>query len=78
MATAQKPKIVEQGLTYDDVLLIPAYSEILPRDVRLHSPFSRNIMLKTPVISAAMDTVTGSAMATQWRGKAESAAFIRT
>jgi len=59
MATAQKPKIVGEGLTYDDVLLIPAYSEVLPRDVQLESPFSRNIMLKTPVISAAMDTVTG-------------------
>ena len=63
MATAQKPKIVGEGLTYDDVLLIPAYSEVLPRNVQLESPFSRNIMLKTPVISAAMDTVTGSAMA---------------
>ena len=64
MATnSQKPKIVGEGLTYDDVLLIPAYSEVLPRDVQLTSNFSRNITLKTPVISAAMDTVTGSAMA---------------
>jgi IMP dehydrogenase len=64
MATnSQKPKIVGEGLTYDDVLLIPAYSEVLPRDVQLSSKFSRNITLKTPVISAAMDTVTGSAMA---------------
>ena len=64
MATnSQKPKIVGDGLTYDDVLLIPAYSEVLPRDVQLTSNFSRNIILKTPVISAAMDTVTGSAMA---------------
>jgi len=64
MATnSQKPKIVGEGLTYDDVLLIPAYSEVLPRDVQLTSNFSRNIILKTPVISAAMDTVTGSAMA---------------
>ena len=64
MATnSQKPKIVGEGLTYDDVLLIPAYSEVLPRDVQLESNFSRNITLKTPVISAAMDTVTGSAMA---------------
>ena len=64
MATnSQKPKIVGEGLTYDDVLLIPAYSEVLPRDVKLASQFSRNITLKTPVISAAMDTVTGSAMA---------------
>ena len=64
MATnSQKPKIVGEGLTYDDVLLIPAYSEVLPRAVQLSSQFSRNITLKTPVISAAMDTVTGSAMA---------------
>ncbi len=64
MATnSQKPKIVGEGLTYDDVLLIPAYSEVLPRDIQLTSNFSRNIILKTPVISAAMDTVTGSAMA---------------
>lgn len=61
--TAENPKIIGEGLTFDDVLLVPAYSEILPRDVTLGSPFSRNIMLKTPVISAAMDTVTGSAMA---------------
>ena len=56
-------KILGEGLTYDDVLLVPAYSEVLPRDTRLNSHFSRNIELKTPVISAAMDTVTGSAMA---------------
>lgn len=56
-------KIIGEGLTYDDVLLVPAYSEVLPRDTRLSSHFSRNIELKTPVISAAMDTVTGSAMA---------------
>ena len=56
-------KIVGQGLTYDDVLLIPAYSEILPREVSIQSRFSRNITLNVPVISAAMDTVTESAMA---------------
>ena len=61
--TDENPKIIGEGLTFDDVLLVPAYSDILPRDVTLGSPFSRNIMLKTPVISAAMDTVTGSAMA---------------
>ncbi len=56
-------RIIEEGLTYDDVLLVPAYSEILPRDVSLTSKFSRNIELKTPVVSAAMDTVTESRMA---------------
>ncbi len=51
------------GLTYDDVLLVPAYSEVLPRTVDLTTRFSRNIELKIPFISAAMDTVTESTMA---------------
>ena len=56
-------RIVSDGLTFDDVLLIPAYSDVLPREVNLSSPFSRNIMLNTPIVSAAMDTVTESRMA---------------
>ncbi len=56
-------RIVSDGLTFDDVLLIPAYSEVLPREVNLSSPFSRNIMLNTPIVSAAMDTVTESRLA---------------
>ena len=56
-------KVIGLGLTYDDVLLVPNYSEVLPRDVVLSSRFSRNIVLNTPIISAAMDTVTESAMA---------------
>jgi len=56
-------KVLGLGLTYDDVLLVPNYSEVLPRDVDLSSKFSKNIGLKTPIISAAMDTVTESAMA---------------
>ena len=51
------------GLTFDDVLLIPAYSEVLPRDVQLSTRFSRNIELNVPLISAAMDTVTESQLA---------------
>jgi len=51
------------GLTFDDVLLIPAYSEVLPRDVKLSTRFSRNIGLNIPIISAAMDTVTESQLA---------------
>jgi len=58
-----KEKIVGEGLTYDDVLLVPAYSEVLPREVNTKSKFSRNIVLNTPVVSAAMDTVTESEMA---------------
>ncbi|MDB9873826.1 IMP dehydrogenase [Flavobacteriaceae bacterium] len=60
---AHLSKIVGEGLTYDDVLLIPAYSEILPRDVSIKSKFSRNISLNVPISSAAMDTVTESKMA---------------
>lgn len=56
-------KIIGEGLTYDDVLLVPAYSEILPREVEIKSRFSKNITLNTPIVSAAMDTVTGSEMA---------------
>ncbi len=56
-------KVLSEGLTFDDVLLIPAYSEVLPREVDLSSKFSRSIMLNTPIVSAAMDTVTESKMA---------------
>src|SRR5690606_6181450 len=52
-----------EGLTFDDVLLIPAYSEVLPRNVDLSTRFSRRIELKVPVVSAAMDTVTEAKMA---------------
>ena len=56
-------KFFGQGLTYEDVLLIPNYSEVLPREVDIRSKFSRNIKLNAPIISAAMDTVTESKMA---------------
>lgn len=56
-------KIINEGLTYDDVLLVPGYSEVLPNTVNIKSKFSRNITLNTPIISAAMDTVTEAAMA---------------
>jgi IMP dehydrogenase len=56
-------KILFEGLTFDDVLLLPAYSEVLPRDVDISSHFSRNIRLNTPVVSAAMDTVTEADLA---------------
>jgi IMP dehydrogenase len=54
---------IQEGLTYDDVLLVPAYSEILPRDVQLKSKFTRTIDVFTPIVSAAMDTVTESQLA---------------
>jgi IMP dehydrogenase len=56
-------KILEQGLTYDDVLLVPSFSNILPRDVSIVSSFSKNIKINVPISSAAMDTVTESKMA---------------
>jgi IMP dehydrogenase len=54
---------IQEGLTYDDVLLVPAYSEVLPRDVQLKSKFTRNILVNTPIVSAAMDTVTDAKLA---------------
>ena len=61
--TAHETKILGEGLTYDDVLLVPAYSQVLPREVDIKTKFTRNISINIPVISAAMDTVTESKMA---------------
>ncbi|WP_406684156.1 IMP dehydrogenase [Seonamhaeicola sp. MEBiC1930] len=61
--TAHQNKIVGEGLTYDDVLLVPAFSEVLPREVSIQTKFTRNITINVPIISAAMDTVTESKMA---------------
>ena len=58
-----RDKIVSEGLTFDDVLLLPAFSEVLPREVSIKSQFSRNIQLNTPIVSAAMDTVTEELLA---------------
>lgn len=63
MSSFVADKIVMDGLTFDDVLLIPAYSEVLPKTVELQTRFSRNIKLNIPFVTAAMDTVTESAMA---------------
>ncbi|MGB0882588.1 MAG: IMP dehydrogenase [Vicingaceae bacterium] len=59
----QSGKIIGEGLTYDDVLMVPAYSEILPREVNVSSQFTKNIRLNIPIVSAAMDTVTESSLA---------------
>ncbi len=56
-------RVKMDGLTFDDVLLIPAYSEVLPREVKLATRFSRNITLNVPIVSAAMDTVTEAQLA---------------
>jgi len=63
MSSFQTDRIVLEGVTFDDLLLIPAYSEILPKEVELTTRFSRNIVLNVPFISAAMDTVTEAKMA---------------
>ena len=56
-------RFLPEGLTYDDVLLVPDYSEVMPREVNISAQFSKNIRLNTPIVSAAMDTVTESALA---------------
>ncbi len=63
MNRINKDKIVGEGLTYDDVLLLPAYSEVMPKDVDTRSHFTREIMLNSPIVSSAMDTVTEHRMA---------------
>ena len=56
-------RLEDQALTFDDVLLLPEYSEVLPKDVELQTKLTKNIALNIPVLSAAMDTVTESRMA---------------
>ena len=63
MSSFVADKIVMDGLTFDDVLLIPAYSEVLPKTVELKTKFSRLIVLNVPFVTAAFDTVTQSSMA---------------
>ena len=60
---SDKSKLIGEGLTYDDVLLVPAYSEVMPRNVNTNSYFSRNIKINIPICSAAMDTVTEAGLA---------------
>jgi IMP dehydrogenase len=60
---ADNPKIIGEGLTYDDVLLVPDYSEVLPAQVDVSTQFTKNIRLNVPIVAAAMDTVTEAKMA---------------
>ena len=63
MATNSTGKTFIEGLTFDDVLLVPAYSEILPRDVEIKTRLTKDITLNVPLLSAAMDTVTEASLA---------------
>ncbi|MFB1021139.1 MAG: IMP dehydrogenase [Vicingaceae bacterium] len=63
MSKSSESRFLPDGLTYDDVLLVPAYSEVMPREVNISSQFTKKIRLNTPIVSAAMDTVTESALA---------------
>ena len=56
-------KIIKQAFTFDDVLLVPAHSKVMPKEVNLNTKLTKNISLNTPIISAAMDTVTESRLA---------------
>ena len=60
---APQAKFFGEGLTFDDVLLVPAYSEVLPREVNISTQLTRKIQLNIPMVSAAMDTVTESSLA---------------
>ena len=63
MATNSTTKNLIEGLTFDDVLLVPAYSEMLPRDVDIRTKLTKDITLQIPMVSAAMDTVTEASLA---------------
>ena len=67
------PKIPpEEAYSFDDVLLIPSYSDVLPKDVNISTPLTRNINLNIPIVSAAMDTVTEGEPPSPWPAKAAS------
>jgi len=71
-------RILEEALTFDDVLLVPAYSQVLPHEVGLATQLTRGIRLNLPVVAAAMDTVTEHRLASRSRRKAASASSTRT
>ena len=71
-------KLEKEGLTFDDVLLIPAYSEILPNDVDIKTKLTKDIVLNAPIMSAGMDTVTEAQMAIAMARQAVLVLFIKT
>lgn len=78
MSTQNNSKIATEGLTFDDVLVVPRYSEVMPRDVNTSVQLTRNLRLNIPIMSAAMDTVTESGMAIAMARKGALASFIKT
>ena len=70
-------RLLQKALTFDDVLLVPAYSEVLPRDVQLRTRLTREITLNLPMVSAAMDTVSEANLPSPWHRKAASASSTR-
>jgi len=71
-------KELKKALTFDDILLVPAHSEVLPKQVSLTSKLTNKITLQTPIISAAMDTVTEGKLAIALRKREEWVSFIKT
>ena len=71
-------QIIQEALTFDDVLLVPAHSTVLPREVEMKTQLTRKITLNIPLVSAAMDTVTEAGWRLRLPRKAVSASFIKT
>jgi IMP dehydrogenase len=71
-------RISQEALTFDDILLVPGYSEVLPNEVSLKTRLTRGIELNIPLVSAAMDTVTEAPWPSPWPRKAASASSTRT
>ena len=71
-------RLIQKALTFDDILLVPAYSEVLPKDVDLATQLTRTLRIKIPIVSAAMDTVTEARLAIPLHRKAESASSTKT
>ena len=74
----QSPKFFGEGLTFDDVLLLPGYSQVLPRDVEIKTRLTKDITLNVPMLSAAMDTVTEAILQLHWQEKVALAFYIKT
>lgn len=75
--TVEMGTIIGEGITFDDVLLVPQYSEVTPNMINLSTQLTKNIKLNIPLMSAGMDTVTEHRMAIAWQDRAVLVLFIR-